>query len=176
MQQVHTLLVWCVPDRCDFHSRQMLCAEVLLLPHRRQRLLNVCRQSLGPDKYDRLLEAHFASQSPRRLAIADLAPQLRIARVEFSEPLITSPTLRRALGGEDQEALLPAEQPLHKWVPTHPSCRSTRGPRTVFRAHLSGPLPSFPVQMVTMSKCVAGGRGLCCLGPLQRWRGRRLAA
>ena len=78
----------------------------------RRRLLNVCRQSLGPRRFDQLLDG----QQDSRLVVADLAPQLRIARLEFSEPLIPSPTLRRALGGDEQAALLPAEQPLHRWI------------------------------------------------------------
>ena len=72
------------------------------------------------------LEAQLRGRlSLRRLAVAELAPQLHIARVEFAEPLIASSTLRRALGSDDEkEALLPAEQPLHRWVFAHPSMSS----------------------------------------------------
>ena len=83
---------------------QMLC---------RRRLLNICRESLGPHTFDRLVEAQHGSPNAR-LAVADLAPRLRIASVEFSQPLIASPTLRNALGGDQQPALLPVEQPLHR--------------------------------------------------------------
>ena len=79
----------------------------------RRRLLNICRESLRPQKFDQLVEAQQGSPGTR-LALADLAPRLRIATVEFSEPLIASPTLRNALGGDKEPALLPVEQPLHR--------------------------------------------------------------
>ncbi len=95
-------------------GRDSNCSGCMLFMHfalpRRRRLLNVCRQSLGLRRFDQLLD----NQRDSRLVVTDLAPQLRIAWLEFSEPLIPSPTLRRALGGGEQEALLPAEQPLHR--------------------------------------------------------------
>ena len=89
----------------QLHVEKRRCALL-----RRRRLLNICRQSLGPQRFDHLL----GGQHDSGLIVAELAPQLRIARLEFSEPLIASSTLRRALGGSEPEALLPAEQPLHR--------------------------------------------------------------
>ncbi len=66
----------------------------------RRRLLNVCRQSLGPRRLDQLSDNQH----------------------DFPEPLIPSSTLRRALSGDEQAALLPAEQPLHRCVELTSSC------------------------------------------------------
>ena len=133
-----------------------------VLPYR-LRLLNVCRQSLGSQRFDELLDGQHGS----RLVIADLAPRLRIARLEFSEPLVASSTLRRALGGDEQEALLPAEQPLYRRGGLPSCCPQTLGPHAVVRAACQS------LRQLTWRRAVLGcRRGWSLLfGPVAALRG-----